>query len=93
MYPEIAWDACNAFHLCKDGGMLVFDDVVLHTKPSDRRYLSTGMALILEYIAIRSSCRVTFLMKYVHPCSSGLPRQRRYIAVVEKAPPIPGDGR
>ena len=92
MYPEIAWDACNAFHLCKDGGMLVFDDVVLHAKPSDRLYLSEGMVTILEYVARRSSCRVTFLMKYVHPYSSGLPRQRRYIAVVEKAPPKSGDG-
>ena len=49
LYPEIAWDICNAYHMCKKGGWILCDDVICTEKDYKDDYESTDSFRVFEY--------------------------------------------
>ncbi len=83
-YPEIAWDACQAYWLCRPGGMIIFDDVLLDPKARTTDKLSRAVFEVVTYIVNRTDCKVTYLLKRLNPKYHAVPRLRKHIAVLEK---------
>jgi predicted O-methyltransferase YrrM len=84
LYPEIAWDLCNAYHLSSPGGWLLCDDVVIHKKGYRSEVSSPDSCQVLKYIRERSGDEITFFLKREAPVWSANPRKRKYIAVFRK---------
>jgi predicted O-methyltransferase YrrM len=60
-YPEVAWDLCNAYNICKPGGWIGCDDVYInevHAGVSD-------MGVPLKYLQDRTQIDVKYFLKYV----------------------------
>ncbi len=79
-YPEIAWDICNSFHLCNEGGYILIDDVLVHPDSMETDKVSRASFEIIQYILERRHARHRFFLKRVHP----IPRYRKYVAVLQK---------
>jgi len=84
LYPEIAWDLCNAYHLCKNGGFILCDDVITNKKGKKTNYVSRDSKIILDYITSRTSDTVDYFLKKEAPRISANPRIRKYVAVLRK---------
>jgi len=84
-YPEVAWDACQAYWLCKPGGLIVFDDVIKHPRPAITDKVSGATYEVLNYIEQRATCKVTYLLKRLAPAFNSIERQKKYIAVLQKS--------
>ena len=66
-YPEVAWDACQAYELCRPGGLIVLDDIIPDQKATTTDKVSGGAHEILTYIQKRTECKVTLLLKKLDP--------------------------
>jgi len=84
-YPEVAWDACQAYWLCRPGGLIVFDDVIKHPRPVTTEKISGASYEVLNYIEQRASCKVTHLLKRLAPEYNSIERRKKYIAVLQKS--------
>ena len=90
-YPEVAWDACQAYWLCRPGGLIVFDDVIRHPKAVTTDKISGATFEVLTYIQQRTNCKVTYFLKRLAPEFNSISRQRKYIAVLQKPAEILGE--
>lgn len=84
LYPEIAWDLCNAYHLCAPGGWLLCDDVITHPKGFRSEVSSPDSYHVLEYIQKRTDDEITYFLKRESPFFSANPRRRKFVAVQRK---------
>lgn len=84
LYPEVAWDICNAYHLCKQGGWIMCDDIVIDKKGQKNDYVSGDSYEVLEYIRARTGEEITYFLKKDHPLRAANPRERKYVAVLKK---------
>jgi len=84
-YPEVAWDACQAYWLCRPGGLIVFDDVIMHRRPVTTEKISGASYEVLRYIEQRASCKVTHLLKRLAPEYNSIEAQKKYISVLQKS--------
>lgn len=84
VFPEIAWDTCNAWHMCRPGGMIMFDDIYTHPKGGDGVYGSIDAYQTIEYVAARSNIKPRYFLKRQNPVWSADERQRKYVALVQK---------
>lgn len=84
LYPEVAWDICNAYHLCKLGGWIMCDDVIIDKNGQRNEYVSPDSYEVLEYIRARTGEEVTYFLKKEHPMRSADPRKRKYVALMKK---------
>ena len=50
LYPDMAWDICNAYQLLKADGMLLCDDVICSEKYYSNGYVSTDSWEVLKYL-------------------------------------------
>ena len=66
-YPEVAWDACQAYELCRPGGLIVFDDIIPDQKATTTDKVSGSAHEVLTYIQKRTECKVTLLLKKLDP--------------------------
>jgi predicted O-methyltransferase YrrM len=80
LYPEIAWDICNAFHLCKDGGYILVDDVLVHPDSPVSSKVSRASYQVIEYLLQRKQLKHDFFLKRMEL----VPRNRKYVAVMQK---------
>lgn len=85
LYPDIAWDICNAYHLTNKGGWLMCDDVITHHKGFQSEYVSTDSCKVLEYIRARTGEDITYFLKREAPEASANPKKRKYIAVMRRS--------
>ena len=83
-FPEIAWDICNAYHLCKPGGWLMCDDVIQHPDGIADEYTSTESHGVLEYVSQRSGEPVRCFLKRTSAAWAANPRKRKSVALMRK---------
>ena len=84
LYPDVAWDICNAFFLLKKGGFLLCDDVIRSKNFYRSNYVSTESWEVLKYIAERTNYRITYFLKRMDKKLYSSPHSRKYVAVLEK---------
>ncbi len=53
LYPEVAWDICNAWHLAAPGGVILFDDVLPDAEARKTDLISPESFEALEYLRAR----------------------------------------
>lgn len=81
-YPDIAWDICNAYHLCNLGGWIMCDDVYF---PEGNIYGRTDPYEVLEYVKERTGNEITYFLKRESPEWSAVPKNRKYVALMRKS--------
>lgn len=84
LYPEIAWDLCNAYHCCRPGGIVMCDDVFMHPEGGDGNYGNVDAFRVIEYIAMRAPLAVRYFLKRENPAWSADARQRKHVGVLRK---------
>lgn len=85
LYPEIAWDMCNAYHLARPGGAILCDDVIPHPKG----FTKTGLGnpdshQVLRYIGERVESETTYFLKRWGAEYAAKPRERKFVALMVK---------
>lgn len=83
-YPDVAWDACNSWHLCSPGGWIFFDDVYLSDFPFFSRGESFAPRDTLKAFEMYGISKVNYFVKRLVPQASANPRRRKYIGVINK---------
>ncbi len=83
-YPEIAWDMCNAYHMCRPGGIMMCDDVITDPRGCDALYTSTATEEVIRYIQSRASLSMLYFLKRENPLWSADPIHRKFIAFLRK---------
>lgn len=84
VFPEIAWDICNAWHMCRPGGIMMFDDIYTHPDGGDGIYGNYDACRTLEYLAARTKSEPLYFPKRHTPAWSADARQRKYVALARK---------
>jgi hypothetical protein len=84
LYPEIAWDLCNAYHLCKKNGYLLCDDIIICDKQISNKYVSNDSYKIIEYLCKRSNNSATFFLKRLSFKYNSSSITRKYVACMKK---------
>ncbi len=84
LYPEVAWDTCNAWHMCRSGGYVLFDDVFTHPKGGDGVYGNTDANAVIQYLAERSSAKPLYFLKRENPIWSAEEKRRKYVVMLRK---------
>ena len=84
LYPEIAWDICNAYHLANKGGYIMCDDVITHSNGFRNEYVSPDSYIVLEYIRERTGEDITYFLKREAPAASADPKKRKYVALMRR---------
>jgi len=84
LYPEVAWDICNAYHLCNPGGWIMCDDVITDRMGYTVDYVSPDSYEVLEYVRERTGEELTYFLKRENPEWSANPRKRKHVAVMKK---------
>lgn len=84
-YPDVAWDACNAFHLTAEGGFILFDDVYLHPRSNKSRMIpdSNDSFALLSNLEAEGIIEAEYLLKRLTP-SSADPLLRKHFALTVK---------
>jgi len=68
LLPTIAWDICNAYHLCKKDGWIMFDDIIKNTKTyKDGKYGSGDAYRILNFLENKKVINNTYFYKRLKP--------------------------
>ena len=86
-YPEIAWDLCNAYNMCRAGGLILCDDVFTHPEGGDGIYGGPDADHAIRYIAARLRVEPAYFLKRENPDWSAQPRMRKYVVMLEKPSP------
>jgi predicted O-methyltransferase YrrM len=84
LYPDIAWDLCNAYFLLRKGGILMCDDIVLSRIHYNNGYVSTDSRDVLKYIEERIGRSATYLLKRLNPDLYPNKKTRKYVSVLVK---------
>jgi predicted O-methyltransferase YrrM len=85
LYPEIAWDICNAYHFCSPGGFIMVDDVITHHRGFHDAYVSPDSYRVLEYVVARTCETPTYFLKRNNTQWSAVPRRRKFVSLLRKA--------
>ncbi len=83
-YPEVSWDVCNAWHSCRDGGWIFFDDVYLSDAPVLAGADSIAPRDTLKALESCGICSVAYIFKRLSAEASANPRRRKYVAITKK---------
>lgn len=83
-YPEIAWDLCNAWHLCKKGGAILVDDVIPLHRRHQSKLVSTDSHRVLQYIESRVDQKIILFLKRISAAWHCRPSTRKYVSYLEK---------
>lgn len=84
LYPEVAWDLCNAYYLCRNGGAVLCDDVIPLNVLYKDRYVSTESFEVLEYLKARESIELELFLKRRDPLLFARKKSRKYISYLKK---------
>lgn len=86
LYPEIAWDLCNAWHAAAEDGMILCDDIFLDPRAGDGVYGGYDSLEALQYLVARAPIKVTYFLKRENPQWSADPKHRKHVALLRKQP-------
>ena len=84
LYPEISWDICNSYHLCRQNGWILCDDIVPNKDGLRDELVSPDSYHIWEYINKRIKDDVIYFLKRNNPKFSANPKKRKYVSVLNK---------
>jgi len=84
LYPEIAWDLCNAYHRVRKGGFLMCDDIIVHPRGIRDAYVSPDAHQVLQYLVARTGDHLELYLKRFSATWSSDPRARKYVALLTK---------
>ena len=85
LYPEVAWDICNAWRLCAPGGYLLFDDVMPDRKSRKTDLISSDSYEVLTYLQARlPSLRPAYFLKRRQLFRYGDVFKKTYVACLQK---------
>jgi predicted O-methyltransferase YrrM len=84
LYPEVAWDICQAWHLCAPGGAILCDDVINSHRHYRDDYVSTESFEVIEYLTKRIGRNPDLFLKRRNPEYHSLKHLRKYVARVIK---------
>jgi hypothetical protein len=84
LYPEVAWDLCNAYQLCGNGGVVLCDDVIPLKTPYKDRYVSTESFEVLSYLEARVEVALSLFLKRRNPLLFANKKSRKYVAMLRK---------
>jgi predicted O-methyltransferase YrrM len=84
LYPEIAWDIAAAHHLCRDGGIVLCDDVISAADGPRTPYVSPDSFRVLDYFAQRTGETLHLFLKRCSFKHAGVPRKRKYVAMMRR---------
>ncbi len=80
-YPDVAWDACNSFHMVDDG-FILFDDIYRHSKAKNKRLVPDYNDSADMLNVLRSEMLVT--VDYILKRLDSDPVLRKHIAVIKR---------
>ena len=84
LYPEVAWDMCNAWHMCKPGGIIMCDDVFTHPNAGDGVYGNLDSHSVIEYLRVRVAADIRYFLKRENPQWSADEKNRKFVARIVK---------
>lgn len=84
LYPEIAWDVCNSYHLCKQGGLLLYDDIIPNASGYRNGFTSPDSHNVIKYLSNRISSPIFYFLKRNNTSWSANPKKRKYVAMMVK---------
>ncbi len=84
LYPEVAWDLCNAYHACQSGGWLMIDDILIDSNAIKNEYSGPDGFIAMEYMAERLGTTASYFLKRNKPKYSALSEERKYVGVLQK---------
>lgn len=84
LYPEVAWDMCNAWHMCRPGGKILCDDIYLHPMGGDGVYGSPAGFSVIDYVGKRTNAQPVHFLKRENPIWSALERERKFVSMLSK---------
>ena len=84
LYPDVAWDLSNAYHLLNKGGYLLCDDVVKSDKYYSNGYVSTDSYEVLNYLEERIDGGITYFLKRISWVLYPRIKTRKYVALLKK---------
>ncbi len=84
LYPEVAWDLCNAYHLVRPSGVLMCDDVIRNPHGVRDAYVSPDSHAVLKYITERTNESLYLFLKRESAEWSANPRERKFVALLRK---------
>lgn len=85
LYPEVAWDLCNAYNLCNSGGWLLCDDVITDPKGLRNKYVSPDSYEVLEYVSRRTGEDVTYFLKRDDVESACQSKRQKFVSLIRKS--------
>lgn len=80
--PTVAWDLCNAYHLCRRGGIIGCDDVRHSGKAN--QYTSDASSQVLSYIQERTGEQVNYFLKRRRWDYELLASRRKLVAIMQR---------
>lgn len=89
VYPEVAWDFCNSWHMCRPGGIIMCDDII----PDPRgavSYAADESHRVISYAASRTGIAPIYFLKRLNPHWSADPVTRKFVAWLEKPSIVDG---
>jgi len=87
LYPEIAWDLCNAYHATRDGGIIMCDDIIVDPLGYRDNYVSPDSYTVLRYITERTGETLQLFLKRESAEWSADPMKRKYVGLLTKRLP------
>lgn len=84
LFPEVAWDICQCFHLLNNGGYMLCDDVIKSNGNYKTKYVSTESFKVLKYLDERYSSKNTFFLKRLNPKSLSNKFLKKYVSIIKK---------
>lgn len=82
--PAVAWDICNAYHVCRPGGLILCDDVWLEAGEHEDDHISLGSFQTLSYIEDRIPETITYFSKRMAFANSESLRRRKSVTYLQK---------
>ena len=84
LYPEVAWDICQCFHLLNNGGYMLCDDIIKSKTNYKTKYVSTESFRVLKYLDERYISKNTYFLKRLNPKSLSNKFLKKYVSIIKK---------
>jgi predicted O-methyltransferase YrrM len=86
LYPSVAWDFCNAWHLTRVDADILCDDVIPNPNGVRNAYVSPDSYELTEFLRERTASNTTMFLKRRGSNFSADPRRRKFVAHLRKLP-------
>ncbi len=85
LYPEVAWDICNAYHLIKKpGGIMMLDDILPDAKMGTTGAVSDAAHQMIQFLSSRiENITIEYFLKRHNSDLFANPKTRKYVALIK----------